>query len=164
MRWLFRRDDDSAPQVLQLGDDAVAPAQPVQILESGEVSVSVRNAAEARDALLELQRRQRALVAGVATATGGGIAGLGSTVIDGVQRSGERVRRVTRRSTRAIRPSNASNVLPDSLDALVLSGQMVEGSVELVKLIGAAMHTIVENVPDVDLSDIDLDFLDLLDF
>lgn len=72
------------------------------------------------------------------------------------------------RAVRSMRPRRSRGSDPflyaDLGDLLVHGGQIASGADDMLRLIGAAMHTIIEQVPDVDLSGIDLDLLHILDF
>src|SRR5215203_5250400 len=95
MRWLFRRgESDDAPRILTLqdtdasgadaGSDSTEQSRAVRFLPGGDLAINVGTPIEAREALLELQRKQRELLAGRARGVVPGIAGVGNRVGRGV--------------------------------------------------------------------------------
>jgi hypothetical protein len=172
MRWLFNpgsRQDD-APQLVTLEDDSEQDsgnaAEPVEFLPGGGLRVDVSNAAEARTALLALQRRQRDLVAAATSTAGGGAATVGGTLLDGVTGTGRRARdlsdKVVRRVQFKSRAKSTTSFVGDSLDLVFVSAELADAAVGSIKLIGVAAQAIAEAVPEIDLSD--FDFLDILNF
>jgi hypothetical protein len=69
-------------------------------------------------------------------------------------------------TTRArAQPDTGSSGVSDAFDLLLISGELADGVVGSIKLIGVAAHAIADAMPDVDLSDFDfLEILDILDF
>lgn len=183
MRWLFRSGSqpNDAPQIITLQDEQAAPATanvgpPVQFLDDGNLRVNVSNAAEARAALVALQRRQRELFGTATQGASSGVIAVGGTLVDGVTEGGRRVRDVGRNAVRRVRFRSQSSPGPaatstsgveiaaDTIETLALLPQLTEGTIASVKLIGAAAQAIAEAVPDIDLSDFDfLEILDILD-
>ena len=172
MRWLLRPGSDArdAPQVVTLPDasssDAPVAATEVEFLPDGGVRVNVSNAAEARDALLALQRRQRELLGSATSPVGSGAAAVSGTILDGVTGTGRVARdmsdRVVRRVRISSRATSTSAFVGDSLELVFVSTELADVAVGSIKLIGVAAQAIAEAMPDIDLSD--FDFLDLLDF
>jgi hypothetical protein len=172
MQWVFRWSDQSdVPQVLTLQEPpdqtSNGDASRVRFLPGGGLAIDVETAAEARGALLELQRRQRELLSARVAAAGGGIADAGGRVGKGVVGSGRRVLSFNGRVVRSLRPRRparaGTQAISDTADVALLGAQLASGADDAIRLIGAAMRTIVDSVPEIDLSGIDLDLLDILD-
>jgi hypothetical protein len=138
---------------------------PVEFLPDGGLRVSVRTVAEAREALVALQRRQNDLLAAAANTAGSGVSTVHRTVTAGIVSGPRRLRtgghRVVRRLGIRNRGRRVGNAVSDSLDVLSVSGQAAEGVVASVRLIGAAAHAIADAMPEIDLSDFDFPDLNL---
>jgi len=169
MRWLLQRGDPSAddPQVLTLVEsDEDEPDGPrgIAALPGGALSITVRSAADARNALAELQQIQQELLTARARATAGGISTFGTRVKRQVQRPGRHLRRAgatAGNAARGFRPSapvnrvrNSSSAIFDGLDAALLVAQTageIEGALNLV---GTALEAVGDVVKDIDLGDL----------
>ena len=174
MRWLLQRGESSGdgPQVLSLEDpeDGEPDATTgITSLPGGALSITVRSAAEARDALVELQRIQQELLTARARATGNGIATFGAHVKRQVQRPGRHLRRAgatAGNTARRFRPSapvnrvrQSSVTIFDGLDAALLLAQTAGEIDDALKLVGTALEAVGEVVKDIDLGGLgDLNF------
>ncbi len=168
MRWLLQRGENTndAPKLLTLDDSPIdtsgAPAG-LTSLPGGALSITVRNAGEARDTLVELQRLQQELLTARARAAGDGVLSLGSNVKRQIQRPGRHLRRAgatAGRAARGFRPSapvsrarHASTAVFDGLDSALLVAQSAEGIDEALKLVGSAIEAVGGLVADIDLGD-----------
>jgi hypothetical protein len=160
MRWLFQRgeDNEQQPMLLTLHDaSAVDEPAGIRFVPGQALAITARTAGEARNALGELQRVQRELVAvraGAATSTA---AAVGSAVKRQVTRAGEAGRALApRRSHRAPATQPAlRQAQPDTfgnaVDALSLAALSTDLLDESIKLVGAALDALGDAIKSIDI-------------
>ena len=165
MRWLLQRGDDAddAPKLLTLeepADDLSNTPAGIVALPDGALTVTVRNAADARDTLVELQRVQQELLIARSRAAASGVLSIGSSVTRHIRRPGRHLRgaaRGFRPSTPVVRARQTTVNVFDGLDAAVLLAQTAGGIDDALKLVGAALEAVGDVVSDIDLGGLDFD-------
>ena len=169
MRWLLQRGDnaDDAPKLLTLEESETETPTGITALPGGALSITVRSANEARDALAELQRVQQELLTARARAASDGVASIGSSVKRQVQRPSRHLRRVgasAGRAARGLQPTaparrarQASVTVFDGLDAALLVAQSAVEIDDALKLVGSAIEAVGSLVSDIDLGDFNFD-------
>ena len=165
MRWLLKMgdNDDDAPKLLTLEEpasEAVETSSGLTAMPGGALSITVRNAAEARDTLAELQRVQQELLTARARAATGGVRSLGSNVSRQVQRPGRHLRRAAlgfRPSAPVSRVRQSTTSVFDGLDAALLLAETAGGIDDALRLVGSALETVGDLVSDIDLGGFDFD-------